>query len=448
MKRLQEIIARAEDKKADFGRYQFTESQKESLNAFFDLTQEYLSTDDQYRLCVAIPKVFFGLEAALYLVRPDGDLYLICSTTGGLAETGGEDSGLSLATEPCLSSDRLMLPIKGHKSQKAYLPFTPPDNVLGMLSVWPAGDMSYRMKFFLGKYANRIGYSLHNHELAQKNVEHLNFINSLVGDIGHNVIVPNMFFKAFLRRLTGKVEMNRRLEADLAAKMSADDLTPIAREEMGRFLRDINAVNEGLEDELSNLTRHYENTSLFLETLLRRAHFERGGYVLEKRLCNINQRILGPQLERYRERFTKRGIAVNTEVSGIPDEEIEVVLDVGLISQVYANLFSNAAKYARNVIDGDGRNTKYMAYGMERLTDHFGPGRHGIKFNVFTTGPHLDPDDAQRIFQEGFRGKNADQEPGTGHGLRFIRDVIELHGGQVGYEPTQAGNNFFFILPQ
>ena len=37
--------------------------------------------------------------------------------------------------------------------------------------------------------------------------------------------------------------------------------------------------------------------------------------------------------------------------------------------------------------------------------------------------------------------------PGTGHGLSFIRHVIEMHGGRVGYEPTQEGNNFYFILP-
>jgi signal transduction histidine kinase len=448
MERLRQIVARAQDKKADYGRYQFSDSQKEALNAFFDLTQEYLATDDHYRLCVAIPKVFFGLEAGLYLVRPDGQLYLVCSTTGGMVEAGGEESPLTLAAEPYQDDDRLMLPIKGHKGQKAYLPFTPPDNVLGLLAVWPAADLDDQMQFFLGKYANRIGYSLHNQELAQKNVEHLNFINSLVADIGHNVIVPNMFFKAFLRRLKGKVEMNRRLEEDVAAKLSDNELTDVAREEMGRFLRDISDVNEGLTDELANLTRHYENTSLFLETLLRRAHFERGGYVLQKIPCNFNQRILGPQLERFRERLSQKGIDVNVAASGIPDEEIEVVVDVGLISQVYANLFSNAAKYAQSVADGDGRMVKYLSYGMEPLANHFGPDHHGIKFNVFTTGPHLDPDDAQHIFQEGFRGKNAFQEPGTGHGLRFIRDVIELHGGQVGYEPTHLGNNFYFVLPQ
>ncbi|MDA8088280.1 MAG: hypothetical protein M0Z75_16480, partial [Nitrospiraceae bacterium] len=42
---------------------------------------------------------------------------------------------------------------------------------------------------------------------------------------------------------------------------------------------------------------------------------------------------------------------------------------------------------------------------------------------------------------EGGKGK-----PGTGHGLAFIKNVIELHGGVIGYEATPYGNNFYFIL--
>jgi signal transduction histidine kinase len=36
---------------------------------------------------------------------------------------------------------------------------------------------------------------------------------------------------------------------------------------------------------------------------------------------------------------------------------------------------------------------------------------------------------------------------GTGRGLYFVRNVVETHGGRVGYEPTWEGNNFYFILP-
>jgi len=45
------------------------------------------------------------------------------------------------------------------------------------------------------------------------------------------------------------------------------------------------------------------------------------------------------------------------------------------------------------------------------------------------------------------RGDGNLDVPGTGHGLSFIRHVIEMHGGRVGYEPTAGGNNFYFILP-
>jgi signal transduction histidine kinase len=36
---------------------------------------------------------------------------------------------------------------------------------------------------------------------------------------------------------------------------------------------------------------------------------------------------------------------------------------------------------------------------------------------------------------------------GTGRSLYFVRNVIETHGGMVGYEPTHEGNNFYFVLP-
>ena len=55
--------------------------------------------------------------------------------------------------------------------------------------------------------------------------------------------------------------------------------------------------------------------------------------------------------------------------------------------------------------------------------------------------------DVPRIFEEGYRGSNVETEVGTGRGLYFVRNVIETHGGVVGYEPTDGGNNFYFILP-
>ena len=59
----------------------------------------------------------------------------------------------------------------------------------------------------------------------------------------------------------------------------------------------------------------------------------------------------------------------------------------------------------------------------------------------------MSEEQGNKLFMEGMRGDDSLDVPGTGHGLSFIRHVIEMHGGRVGYEPTSEGNNFYFILP-
>ena len=85
---------------------------------------------------------------------------------------------------------------------------------------------------------------------------------------------------------------------------------------------------------------------------------------------------------------------------------------------------------------------------MELLENYFGKEKDGIQFNVFSTGPQITKQDASKLFEEGFRGGNVEKEYGTGHGLQFIKEVIDLHEGVVGYEPMDQGNNFYFILPK
>jgi signal transduction histidine kinase len=142
------------------------------------------------------------------------------------------------------------------------------------------------------------------------------------------------------------------------------------------------------------------------------------------------------------------GISVNYQQSGIPDQETISVVDVGLMAQVYANLFSNALKYTEEITTSSNEKKKYVSYGHEIIMDYFGPGKDGIKYNVFSTGPHIPVEERSRIFEDEYRGSNVLQRPGTGHGLAFIKVAVELHGGVVGYEPTQYGNNFFLILPR
>jgi signal transduction histidine kinase len=281
--------------------------------------------------------------------------------------------------------------------------------------------------------------------MIEKNIEHLKFIRSLVADIEHNIIAPNIIYKLFLKHIRKKIEKNIDLEKEVA------DYTETFSGERN-FLEglrsELNEINRGLLEELENIEKHYKNTSLFLETLLRRSHFDKGRLTLLTKKCYMNRDVVLPQLERFLDRFRKMGISVNYQSSGIPDQESISVVDVGLMAQVYANLFSNALKYTEEITTVTGERKKYISYGHEILRDYFGPGKDGIKYNVFSTGPHIEPTERTRIFDDEYRGSNVLNKPGTGHGLAFIRVAVELHGGVVGHEPTQYGNNFFLILPR
>lgn len=447
MATLNYILERIESKKLDFTEYDFAQTESNALTTFFDLAQEFESIEDFHKLCIAIPKVFFNLDARLYLIDPKiNELELISKT---------EEDGYELRTPPThdvmpndypyyTNNNSLILTIRGKKLLIDQLPFTTKDDVLGLLEIYPVTNLSPHQELFFEKYANRIGFNIHNRFLFEKNIEHLRFIRFLVADIEHNIIAPNIAYRFFLRHLRKKIVKNVEIEKLLTGyslKESIDEMT------MEHLLAELTENNRGLMEELENIEKHYKNMSLFLETLLRRSHFDKGHLTLLTKPCNMNKDVVQPQIDRFIEQFEKMGISIDDRFSGIPDEEVISVVDVGLIAQVYANLFSNALKYTEEVITYTDERKKNIAYGREVIKDYFGQGKDGIKYNVFSTGPHINPEEREKIFEDEYRGSNVLNRPGTGHGLSFIKNAVEIHGGTVGYEATQYGNNFFFILP-
>ncbi len=445
------VLSRIRKKKEDYERYNFSATQDRTLRAFFDLAQEFETLDNFYRIAVFVPKVFMDFDSCLYLVDLDTEeLKRIADSLNALGVCGMEPpSGVRISSKPYELGDSYFVPIRGNKRLFAVRAIARSTDIIGMYEVFPRKHLSDKDRLFFEKYANRIGYNLHYKMLARQNEEHIKFINTLVADIEHNVIAPNIKYKYFLKLIEKKIKeldfIMGLLTKHLRDAESCNCPHVKQAEEVERRLK--GAVGD-LRSYYNDIKKHFENTSLFLESLLRREHFQKGELVLRRRSCNFRKEVIEPQLERFRDRLARRGIVIDNQLGGVPNEDIPLAVDIGLISQVYANLFSNAEKYCQEVTDSHGNRIKFMAYGRQVLPDYFGPGKDGIKFNVFTTGPHLSPEEAAHIFEEGFRTRNASStRPGTGHGLHFVKKIIEVHGGEVGYEPVPMGNNFFFILP-
>ena len=449
------IHKRVSEKIKDHVRYDFSPLQNNLLKSFFDLVQEYESLDDFYRISVVVLLESMHVDSTLYLLDNEKkQLKMVCNSREGIIrDIRPIPTGIYISDEPYKTDHSYIVPIyrKPPQSFTKNRDLLISDSqewqenikVLGMFEIYPLEKLKESDFFFLGKYANRIGFRLHNRLLAQQNIHHLKFINSLVMDIEHNVIIPNMYFKHLFNQLRRKIGEMQELEL----QMTDMSKTAGMDHEACRLLIDrLSGMRNDLIGYQQEMMKHHANVSLFLESLFRREHFERGHLVLRPKLCRVEKEIILPQLSQYKSRLEANKISIDRP-QGMDEEEIPIMVDKGLLAQVYANLFSNAVKYTGEIFDHLGGTRKAVAYGREIIEDYFGPNQRGVKFNVFTTGRHLPHEEAPIVFSEGFRGSNSLDKPGTGHGLSFIKHVIELHGGRVGYEATNQGNNFYFVLP-
>jgi signal transduction histidine kinase len=108
--------------------------------------------------------------------------------------------------------------------------------------------------------------------------------------------------------------------------------------------------------------------------------------------------------------------------------------DADRLHQVVGNLLSNALAYAsdgpivvRAVRDGE-----------------------MVRVEVSDRGPGLSAEEVPRVWESFYRGAQASQLPnrGSGLGLSVVKQLVELHGGDVGVQSAPGqGATFWFTLP-
>ncbi len=429
------------------------------LKAFVDIIHRDHSLEPFFQVCMTVPLFLGDLRADFYLFNQKTNHFLrVCDTTSGLIEPPQLDDTVPGADirDAVDRNKRRFYPLfprpgtarqdprpkQGEQELYDPDPYFASHSLLGLYAISPTENITEEDHCFFQILARWIGNKLNNRLIANRHLEHLQFLSSLGRDIGHNIIVPNMHLKYLLRQMEKQLDELRQLEEKAKTLFEKG----FSVQEFSKTLARCRRQGEALEESYRELLRHHTQISLYLESLFREQHFKKGHLVLRPTRCFVERDIILPQLELYKKRLERQGITIE-KPANLYQQDFPLMVDVGLLSQVYANLFSNAVKYTREVIDHRGKPRKALAYGAEMVDNFPVSGRQGIKFNVFTTGSPLSEEERKEIFQEGFRLPNSDGIEGSGHGLDFIRRVIEVHGGRVGCEATPEGNNFYFILP-
>jgi signal transduction histidine kinase/ligand-binding sensor domain-containing protein/AraC-like DNA-binding protein len=178
--------------------------------------------------------------------------------------------------------------------------------------------------------------------------------------------------------------------------------------------------------------RNAERLAELVEQLLEIARLEAGATPFRARLAD-----LGAALRRVAGRFDHLGEARGLRWAlRLPDAPVMAWFDPELIDTAASNLLSNAFKLTPQ----GGEVTLGLSPDAQ--------GRHRVW--VQDSGPGVPPEHQPHLFERFFQVKSKDllTNPGTGLGLAITREIVELHGGEVGVRSAAgAGATFWFTLP-
>ncbi len=438
-------------KEQDYIAYRFRTKESMAIFAFFDLAQEFATLNNLYRIAVAVINFFFNYESCIYTIRPeDQALLLHCCTSEGLLDPPKPArADVVINHSPYRAGSSFIFPIIGKRVLADKVPLFLDNQILGMFEIYPVKRMSEHESLFFQKYANRVGYNMHNKLVVEQNIEHIRFINQLVSDIEHNVITPNLYYKAFL------INMKKNLNKHLAELESISSVLPkieadknSSGEEIIQAVDSLNSIHQDMDKKMQEFESHFKHLSLFIETLFRGEHFKTGSYVLKRRYYNLLRDVFLPELVHYKKRLTDREIDIIEPLHLPSDDDMMIFIDLGLTAQVFANLLSNALRYCQPAPDENGNYRKYISYNIETEGLESYEIRNALKFNLFSTGKPISTKEALLIFEDGYKIPEDNSKGGTGHGLHFIKNIVQLHGGHAGCNPRENGNDFYVILPR
>jgi signal transduction histidine kinase len=105
-------------------------------------------------------------------------------------------------------------------------------------------------------------------------------------------------------------------------------------------------------------------------------------------------------------------------------------------------------RYCQPAPDENDNYRRFISYNIEIVSWESYETPNALKFNLFSTGKPISTKEALLIFEDGYKIPEDNSKGGTGHGLHFIKNIVQLHGGHAGCNPRENGNDFYVILPR
>ena len=277
-------------------------------------------------------------------------------------------------------------------------------------------------------------------------IQQLNTVlRDLIGGLQTSREEVNDLNKSLQQRVENATEQlritNQQLETALDKR---DEFVSFARHDLRKPIAVIIDVTETLAQnssdgsltpkvltellDLINKTTRYMGH--IVDDFLSKEAFTDGNITIHKKFDNLNRivRLIFKSNEEYARRK-------KIKLTLLLDQTIHPIeLDEARISQVCQNLIDNAVKFC-DAGDEVTVSTKQL--------------ENAVEVRIADTGPGLTQEDLTQVFNKNVKlsNKPTGGEISTGTGLVICKQVIELHGGQIGVENNpERGCTFWFQL--
>ncbi len=225
-----------------------------------------------------------------------------------------------------------------------------------------------------------------------------------------------------------------RLKTQFVSDVSHELRTPLSNI---RLYLDLLAQGraERFETYLQTLNRETDRLVTLIEDLLAISRLDAGTVTPNMEPVDVNA-LAGGLVKDRRRLFAEKGLQLDLQ----PQADLpQVLADPRMLSQVMANLMTNALHYT----PGGGR--VVVATSLQNRD-----GQDWVTISVADTGVGIPESELLRIFDRFFRGAASRQmgTPGTGLGLAICKEILDRHGGGITVESREGkGSTFTVWLP-